>query len=516
MSQYKNHPGHTAAQAFVESVKHATLASTSLSPPPLVYNNASAAAAAPSTVPTIASMKSHQRTISDIPSSIVRKSNNFADDDDEEDDDSMPPLDAPHHEDDDSDGLSSVCSSDIFEPARAEDTGFRVRSWFLTLFRDDGFPKIPKDRLKYYALTKEVCPSNGRIHWHMMAEFIEKISIACIKREFGDNTINCQVRKGTVEQCRAYIYKESSRFPGFEVIEVGDIPMQGKRSDLDFMVDAIFEGATKKQLLHHGGGNVLRHLGLIDRAQRAVHGKDSMDNFILQKHRVLKRVNEKRSTEGKTTLLMSEAFHLLPLVEDKVSAETLVELDKEFYNAPSADAPPNHINVLETCVQDMLQATLLEALEKKKSKKSKESKTETASVVSEKKRGRPKKILTPDSLVKVYVNPFNEKFYDRTIISIADATVLFLEQDIIPQIQSEEFEDMLIDAGVNPDHQESTHAFILNMLDSNARDAIRHYIDMAHRDGCKEDVIRAIFPGVYKAVIATGKIAVLVKKELGF
>lgn len=326
--------------------------------------------------------------------------------------------------------------------------GFRVRGWFLTIFRDEGFPNIPKSSIKYYSLTKELTPSTNRVHWHMYVEFVDKKSIAAVKAIFGDNTINCQPRRGTIQQADDYIFKRnqyaeksSTRFPGFEVETYGVLPHQGARTDLDFIVDAVFAGATKKQLLHHGGGNVLRHLGMIDRAQRAVHGYDYMDNIVLQKHRLIGEINSNNLRNGKPTLKMEEAFDLLPQLKKNMTSEEIVVDHRDFVSRYEVeDTSADTIQTLKTATDELVQFQSRPS--DKKSLSSSSSDPEKQELQA--KRGRPKKLKQPTDLLKCYKDPFGGRFFERTFSSILDALKLDFESTIlVDALKPLEFYDLL-------------------------------------------------------------------------
>lgn len=154
------------------------------------------------------------------------------------------------------------------------------RNWCFTSFREEDHPFDMTDRMNFLVFQREVCPETKKGHWQGYVEFIKVTSLKMAKKELGDSKIHLEPRKGTQEQAIKYCQKEESRKEGMSPFFFGQPKKQGARNDLDNMCEAILYGATKLQLLKEFKGNALRHLGMIDRAQKATFGFDKMDKHI--------------------------------------------------------------------------------------------------------------------------------------------------------------------------------------------------------------------------------------------
>jgi len=85
----------------------------------------------------------------------------------------------------------------------------------------------------------EIAPDTGRHHIQAYAEFEKAMSLAAVKKHFG-NTVHCEIRAGTQQQAIDYCSKLDSRVPDGEVVRFGE-PMpvnkkggtQGARADWD-------------------------------------------------------------------------------------------------------------------------------------------------------------------------------------------------------------------------------------------------------------------------------------------
>lgn len=163
----------------------------------------------------------------------------------------------------------------------------RIRNWCFTKF-GEAEPPYTK-HMRYMIYQREKCPTNGKLHWQGYVEFSEGLTMKAIKKIFMDETLHLEPRKGTQLQAIDYCRKSETAVIGSQK-ELGESKNQGSRSDLNSIWEAVESGATKLELLHEFRGNAFRHLGMIDRAQAAVHGVDKMDNLILRKRELISQV----------------------------------------------------------------------------------------------------------------------------------------------------------------------------------------------------------------------------------
>lgn len=197
--------------------------------------------------------------------------------------DEVPLLDMIESPDFDDKGFEAVA----FAPP--EHHSYRYYNWFITYFSDNWDPNFANvEHLVFACLTKEICPTTGRIHYHAYVEFDRQFSRENVQEALGCPRANCDVRKGTQRQAVMYCTKKRSRFPGFEPVIFGKLKRQGLRNDLDWYVEAIIQGATLSELLRIGGGNVARYTGMIVNVQKALSGDNIYDLRNLARRRAAK------------------------------------------------------------------------------------------------------------------------------------------------------------------------------------------------------------------------------------
>lgn len=281
----------------------------------------------------------------------------------------------------------------------------RHRNWFLTHFVEEWPIDFGKnsDRIAFAVLTKEIGEKTGKVHFHLYVEFNDAVDMSVVKTIFDCRAANCQVRKGTQKQAFAYCTKKRTRFPGFQPIIFGSPKIQGKRSDLDWIVEAISQGATKLELLRYGGGNVLRHINMINSAQKAFLGMDFVDNVLIAGRSKVSDVMS-ASPEDMSSFVASAKDH--------------------------AQAKDNH---LKFCRRQNPSKTLMTSLlsvrpgEKPIEPTSLEAVLEARNTASVKKEKKDKKKKDPLSLIKEYKR-FSKADVENIVNRVSDALGLYLDQ----------------------------------------------------------------------------------------
>lgn len=115
-------------------------------------------------------------------------------------------------------------------------------NWVFTLNNPDA-PLVPPDDCKFLVYQKE-CVSTP--HFQGYAVFAKNKRLAAVKKWLP--SAHWEIRRGTHEQAIAYSTKEDSRVEG--PWEHGDSRQHaGSRSDITAVRDAIFAGASKRQIL---------------------------------------------------------------------------------------------------------------------------------------------------------------------------------------------------------------------------------------------------------------------------
>lgn len=130
----------------------------------------------------------------------------------------------------------------------------KSRNWCFTQFnmnQDFTFP------VNYMIVGKETCPTTGREHYQGFVHFASPRAIGGVKKLLPG--ANLRSADGTAEQNRAYCTKETT------FLETGTLPKQGKRTDLDGLLQEVIENPsmTTRTIME-------THLGTWARNYRAI------------------------------------------------------------------------------------------------------------------------------------------------------------------------------------------------------------------------------------------------------
>lgn len=94
--------------------------------------------------------------------------------------------------------------------------------------------------MKYLIVGEEVCPSTKKVHYQGYCEFVRALDFSVVKNLLGGEETHIEQRKGSPSQASAYCKKDNK----FE--EFGTLSKQGKRTDLDNVVEQLQDGASLK------------------------------------------------------------------------------------------------------------------------------------------------------------------------------------------------------------------------------------------------------------------------------
>lgn len=203
----------------------------------------------------------------------------------------------------------------------------RLRSWCFTSYL---LAEPRHDKCSYIIYQEEICPTTEKKHWQGYVEFNNGVSMKTCQEHIGNPVAHCEPRKGTQKQAIVYCQKKDSS-TGVGPFEYGTKKHMGARSDLDTMVEAIEDGATKREMLLEFRGNALRHLGMIDRAQLAFMGLDSVDRLIIEKREIV-ICTEVSGNTGPTPVEESDD-------SNEFSADRNVQEEAEFLKNGDPDMP---------------------------------------------------------------------------------------------------------------------------------------------------------------------------------
>lgn len=112
------------------------------------------------------------------------------------------------------------------------------------------------EHMKYLIVGEEVCPSTGKTHYQGYVEFLQQKDFSLIKRLLGEET-HIESRRGSANQASAYCMKDN------KFIEYGTMGKQGKRTDLDNVVEDIQSGLSLRETaLAHPTQYIKYHKGI--------------------------------------------------------------------------------------------------------------------------------------------------------------------------------------------------------------------------------------------------------------
>ncbi len=112
-------------------------------------------------------------------------------------------------------------------------------------------------KIQYLVYQLEETPGAGRQHLQMFVYFKKNVSLKTCRRRLGLPGSHCEALRGTPEQAAVYCKKEDTRVDG--PYEFGDIPQQGRRTDLEELHAAIMAGDKDElQLIQEFFGPMVR------------------------------------------------------------------------------------------------------------------------------------------------------------------------------------------------------------------------------------------------------------------
>ena len=127
----------------------------------------------------------------------------------------------------------------------------RHRSYALTIFDSQESITFENIEAKYKIFGVETCPTTGRQHGQSYIQFENAKTFKQMKKSFP--TAHIEVAKGSPEQNRKYCAKDGA----FK--EWGEVPKQGKRSDLDRLLELAKENASWETVVREVGGAAYRN-----------------------------------------------------------------------------------------------------------------------------------------------------------------------------------------------------------------------------------------------------------------
>lgn len=170
---------------------------------------------------------------------------------------------------------------------RGEYMSKRSRSWVLTINYKETHPTTNDDVLKtilemtgvaYTAFQLEQ-GEQGTNHHQIYIAFENAKTFEKIKKVFP--TAHIEIAKGTPKQASDYCTKEESRIG--ESIIWGELPQQGKRTDMEDIYDMLKEGYTLREIRETYPSQYMRHLPRIQNVQQELL-EEKFGNVFRQLH----------------------------------------------------------------------------------------------------------------------------------------------------------------------------------------------------------------------------------------
>lgn len=117
---------------------------------------------------------------------------------------------------------------------------------------------VPDERVTYLVGQLEMCPTTGRLHLQMYAEFNNSLSENKVKRIFKDENLYCRRKYSTAKACREYCTLDGKDENGDlkqgivegSQFEWGEISKQGERTDLRRVAEMVDNGDTLEDIIN--------------------------------------------------------------------------------------------------------------------------------------------------------------------------------------------------------------------------------------------------------------------------
>lgn len=101
--------------------------------------------------------------------------------------------------------------------------------------------------LKFFVAQIELAPTTQAPHVQGYINFDNSVRFSTLKKLLGD-VAHIERAKGSAEQNYGYCTKLESRAPDTEPVVWGELPKQGRRTDLEEVAEAVAAGATRREI----------------------------------------------------------------------------------------------------------------------------------------------------------------------------------------------------------------------------------------------------------------------------
>lgn len=137
----------------------------------------------------------------------------------------------------------------------------QYRNWMFTIFKDNNVCDLHhqlrnQDRIQYMIYQLEECPETRRLHLQGYCEFRKMTTLKQAKSLLGA-TAHLEKRRGSQAEAISYCSKQDTRIAGPFII--GEKAVQGKRTDLEYAVNALDSGKSVKEIIQEKP-NMLKYI----------------------------------------------------------------------------------------------------------------------------------------------------------------------------------------------------------------------------------------------------------------
>lgn len=102
--------------------------------------------------------------------------------------------------------------------------------------------------VQYLCFQMEKAPTTGQLHMQGYVELTKQLCYDSVKKVLNSKKLHLKEARGTGAQNRKYCSKKESAIPD-TFVERGEMKAQGKRTDIEAVIERIQEGATMKEIL---------------------------------------------------------------------------------------------------------------------------------------------------------------------------------------------------------------------------------------------------------------------------
>lgn len=152
-------------------------------------------------------------------------------------------------------------------------------TWFTDETAEDVMSYMPENC--YWIFQFENCPDTGNRHAQGYMHWKNAKKLDQVKKVFSVKT-HWEVRRGNHEEAKAYCMKEESRIDGPYEGGLEFEPAQGKRSDLEEVIDMIKSGSKLSEIVDECTSQFIKYPRGIERAHQILGLKNHMEKRDLE------------------------------------------------------------------------------------------------------------------------------------------------------------------------------------------------------------------------------------------